>query len=166
MRGITKFAASLAVLAATTASAQAPSRTTYVHAGRLLAEPGEAPRGPSTVIVRDGKVAEVRDGHVAPEAGAELVDLTDRFVLPGLVDMHVHLLGIGGDPMRSRLLAINTETQDDLMYGVGNARVTLEAGFTTVRDLGADARSIRALRDAIDRGDVLGPTIVNAGEPV
>ncbi len=156
-----------AVSFAAVAQAQtAPSTVTYVHAGRLLAEPGSAPRGPSTVIVRDGKVAEVRDGLVQPEAGAKLVDLSNRFVLPGLIDMHVHLLGIGGDPLRARLVRINTEREDDLLYGAGNARVTLNAGFTTVRDLGGTPRSIRALRDAIERGDVAGPTIVNAGAPV
>jgi imidazolonepropionase-like amidohydrolase len=158
--------ASGALALATGAAAQDAPEVTYVHAGRLLDRPGEAARGPSTVIVRDGKVAEVREGHVAPEAGAKVVDLKDKFVLPGLIDMHVHLLGIGGDPMRARLLAINTEPEDDLMYGAGNARTTLRAGFTTVRELGNAARGIRALRDAIDRGDVEGPTIVNAGEPI
>ena len=152
--------------AAQTPPASAPAKVTYIHAGQLLDRPGERPRGNSTVIVRDGKVAEVRDGFAAPEAGAELVDLKDRFVLPGLIDMHVHLLGIGGDPMRARLTAINTELADDVMYGAGNARKTLLAGFTTVRDLGADPRGIRALRDAVDRGDVEGPAIVNAGAPI
>jgi imidazolonepropionase-like amidohydrolase len=152
--------------AAQTPPASAPGKVTYIHAGQLLDRPGERPRGNSTVIVRDGKVAEVRDGFAAPEAGAELVDLKDRFVLPGLIDMHVHLLGIGGDPMRARLTAINTELADDVMYGAGNARKTLLAGFTTVRDLGADPRGIRALRDAVDRGDVEGPAIVNAGAPI
>jgi imidazolonepropionase-like amidohydrolase len=161
----------LALCGASMAAAQAPPasapvKVTYIHAGQLLDRPGERPRGNSTVIVRDGKVAEVRDGFAAPEAGAELVDLKDRFVLPGLIDMHVHLLGIGGDPMRARLTAINTELADDVMYGAGNARKTLLAGFTTVRDLGADPRGIRALRDAVDRGDVEGPAIVNAGAPI
>ena len=161
-------AAALALVLAAPALAQTAGTTpaTYIHAGRLLDRPGQAPRGASTVVVRDGKVAEVRDGYAQPEAGATVIDLKDRFVLPGLIDMHVHLLGIGGDPLRERLLAINTEPGDRLLYGAGNARKTLHAGFTTVRDLGGEPRGIRALRDAIDRGDVEGPTIVNAGAPI
>lgn len=143
-----------------------PANLTYIHAGRLLDRPGQPPRGNSTIIVRDGKVAEVRDGFVMPDDGTKVIDLRDRFVLPGLIDMHVHLLGIGGDPLRARLTALNTEPGDDLLYGAGNARATLLAGFTTVRDLGGEPRNIRALRDAIERGDVDGPTIVNAGAPI
>ncbi|WP_057882443.1 metal-dependent hydrolase family protein [Tsuneonella troitsensis] len=159
-------AASALALVPGAVAAQETAAVSYIHAGRLLDRPGEAPRGPSTIIVRDGKVAEVRDGLVVPEAGATLVDLKDSFVLPGLIDMHVHLLGIGGDPLRARLEALTSEDEDDVLYGAGNARTTLRAGFTTVRDLGGTARSIRALRDAIARGDVEGPTIVNAGEPI
>ena len=164
-----KFRVAAAVLAVSPlalAHAQPAPQATYIHAGRLLDRPGEAPRGPSTVIVRDGKVAEVRDGLVAPEPGATLVDLSQKFVLPGLIDMHVHLLGIGGDPLRARLGRISSEPEDDLLIGAGNARVTLLAGFTTVRDLGGRPRGIRALRDAIERGDVPGPTIVNAGSGI
>ncbi|MES2753661.1 MAG: amidohydrolase family protein [Pseudomonadota bacterium] len=143
-----------------------PATITYLHAGTLLDRPGQKPRGNSTLIIRDGKVAEIRDGFATPEAGATLIDLRDKFVLPGLIDMHVHLLGIGGDPLRERLTALNTESADNILYGAGNARTTLLAGFTTVRDLGGDARGIRALRDAVERGDVEGPTIVNAGMAV
>ncbi|WP_277981976.1 metal-dependent hydrolase family protein [Sphingomonas phyllosphaerae] len=149
------------------AASAAPAPTLiYVHAGQLLDRPGERPRGPSTVIVRDGVIAEVRDGLVPPPAGARLVDLSRQFVLPGLIDMHVHLWGIGGDPLRERLTRLNTDSADDLMTAVVNARRTLEAGFTTVRDLGGDPRGIRALRDAVERGDVEGPTIVNAGSMI
>ncbi|WP_066780914.1 metal-dependent hydrolase family protein [Sphingomonas sp. CCH5-D11] len=151
---------------AQTAPAATAAAVTYIHAGALLDRPGQAPRGNSTIIVRDGKIAEVRDGFVPPEAGAELVALNDKFVLPGLIDLHVHLLGIGGDPMRARLTALNTEVADDVLYGAGNAKATLNAGFTTVRDLGGEPRSIRALRDAVERGDVMGPTIVNAGTAI
>lgn len=157
----------LAQTAPDAASAPASaSNATYIHAGALLARAGQPPRANSTIIVRDGKVAEVRDGFAAPEPGAAVIDLKDKFVLPGLIDLHVHLLGIGGDPMRARLTALNTELADDVFYGAGNARVTLRAGFTTVRDLGGDPRGIRALRDAVERGDVEGPTIINAGTAI
>lgn len=64
---------------------------TFIHAGTLLARPGEAPRGPSTIIIRGDRIDELRDGYAEAEAGARVVDLKDRFVMPGLVDMHVHL---------------------------------------------------------------------------
>ena len=161
------FVAALALTVALPVTAQtAPTKTTYIQAGALLDRPGQPPRGNSTIIVRDGKVAEVRDGFVAPEAGATLVDLKDKFVLPGLVDMHVHLWGIGGDPMRARLLEITRDRFDDEMTAVANARATLDAGFTSVRDLGGDPRGIRALRDAIDQGIVEGPSITNAGQMI
>lgn len=156
------LAATVAVPAMAQTEPAAPA-VTYIHAGALLDRPGQAPRGNSTIVVRDGKVAEVRDGFAPPPAGATLVDLSKQFVLPGLTDLHVHLWGIGGDPMRARLLEATNDEADDMMVAVVNARKTLEAGFTTVRDLGGNPRGIRALRDAVARGDVEGPTIVNAG---
>ena len=159
-------AVSVPAMAQTAPAPAAAPAVTYIHAGALLDRPGQAPRGNSTIIVRDGKIVEVRDGFVPPEGGAKLVALNDKFVLPGLIDLHVHLIGIGGDPMRARLTALNTEGADDVLYGAGNAKATLNAGFTTVRDLGGEPRSIRALRDAVDRGDVVGPTIVNAGTAI
>lgn len=159
----------LAVVTAIPVAASAqdrPTATTYIQAGTLLDRPGQPPRGNSTVIVRDGRIVEVRDGFVTPEAGATLVDLRDAFVLPGLIDMHVHLWGIGGDPLRARLEAMTRDRFDDEMTAVANARTTLNAGFTSVRDLGGDPRGIRALRDAIDTGAVDGPTITNAGEMI
>ena len=158
----------LVLAAATPAAAQtappAPS-ITYIHAGRLLATPGQPPRGNSTIIVRDGKVAEVRDGFAPPEGGADLVDLKDRYVLPGLIDLHVHLYS-DGDPLKQRLDALTRDDADALVMAAAKGRKDLFAGFTTVRDLGGDERGIRALRDAIERGDEEGPTIVNAGRMI
>ncbi len=163
----TAILVALAAATAMPADAQtAPPAVTYIQAGTLLDRPGQAPRGATTIIVRDGKIAALRDGFVAPEAGATLVDLRTAFVMPGMVDMHVHLWGIGGDPMRARLEAMTRDRFDDEMTAVANARQTLAAGFTSVRDLGGDPRGIRALRDAIDAGAIEGPSITNAGEMI
>ena len=159
------LAGTMGAFAATAQTPPAP-KTTYILAGHLLDKPGEAMRGPATILVREGRIIDVKDGFQAPSDGSPVIDLKDRYVLPGLIDMHVHLLGIGGDPLRARLGALNRDRFDDLIEGQKNARADLEAGFTTVRDLGGDPRSIRALRDAIDAGDVQGPTIVNAGKMI
>ena len=161
----TLFAAIALLFAAPVLAQTAPLKVTYIQAGTLLDKPGQKPRGPSTIIVRDGRVAEVRDGFVEPESGARLIDLRDRFVLPGLIDMHVHLF-LEGDPMKQRLEELGRDDGDEMIIGQENARLDLEAGFTTVRDLGADPRQIRSLRDGIERGAVAGPTIVNAGRMI
>lgn len=163
----TLHAAALAAMILGGSAAQAADAldptVTYVLAGAVLDRPGSSPRGPSTIIVKDGKVAEVLSGLVTPPAGAKVVDLRERFVLPGLIDSHVHLNG-RGNPLLARMDASGRDAQDVFVTMALNARADLEAGFTTVRDLGGDARSVRALRDAIDRGDLPGPGIVNAGQ--
>lgn len=144
------------------AAQTAQPKITYIHAGAVLDRPGEKPRGQTTIVVRDGKITELRNGFEAPPAGAALVDLRDRFVLPGLIDMHVHFYSTG-EPLKSRLEMPSRDLEDQFATAAVNARRTLDAGFTTVRDLGGEPRGIRALRDAIARGDLEGPTIVNAG---
>jgi imidazolonepropionase-like amidohydrolase len=159
-------AGAIALLAGTTAFAQgSPEPAIYIHAGTLLDRPGQQPRGASTIIVRAGRIEAIRDGHVAPEAGARLVNLGNQFVLPGLIDMHVHIFN-DDDKMRARIEQNNRDIEDNLLIGVDNARRTLEAGFTTIRDLGSDVRSVTALRDAINSGLVAGPTIVAAGRGI
>jgi imidazolonepropionase-like amidohydrolase len=142
---------------------------TVIHAGGLLDRPGQAAKGPSTIVVRDGKVAAVRSGYAEPAdvgaAGARVLDLKDQFVLPGLIDMHVHIFN-DDDKMRGRLEAPTRDIEDNFVLGVDNARRTLEAGFTTVRDLGSDIRSVTALRDGINNGLLAGPTIVPAGRAI
>ncbi len=163
--GIVAVASASAQTAPPPAPAPSPV-TTYIHAGKLLDRPGQPPRDKATVIIRDGKVVEVRDGFAAPAAGATLIDLKDRFVLPGMIDMHVHLWGIAGEPLKARLGELTRDRFDDMVEAQKNARADLLAGFTTVRDLGGDPRGIRALRDAIAAGEIEGPTIINAGQMV
>jgi imidazolonepropionase-like amidohydrolase len=143
----------------------AQAAPTYIHAGKLLDKPGSPPRGASTIIVRDGKIAEVRDGLVTPEAGARLVDLSGAFVLPGLIDMHVHISG-DDNLLRSRLESPGRDEEDVFVIAQGNARRTLEAGFTTIRDLGGDGRTTTSLRDAINAGAIPGPTVIPAGSMI
>ena len=161
------FCAGLLVLTvAAAARAQSPAEPLVViHAGAVLDRPGQAPRGASTIIVRGNRIESIRDSHIAPPAGARLIDLKKEFVLPGLIDAHVHIFA-DDDKMRARLEANNRDIEDSLLIGVDNARRTVEAGFTTVRDLGSDVHSITALRDAIASGLIAGPTIVAAGQGI
>jgi imidazolonepropionase-like amidohydrolase len=133
-----------------------------IHAGRLLAEPGQAPRGASSVRIDEGRIVAIADGFVAPPAGARLIELKDKFVLPGLIDCHVHLTMQLGPNQRLRLVEdSNPKTGFDAAQ---RARQTLEAGFTTVRDLGArQPEIIYALRDAVAEGKVPGPRILSVG---
>lgn len=161
------FAALIAIAAP--AAAEAPAspqpKVVYLHAGRLLDQPGKPPRGASTVVITDGVVTSVSDGTLPAPAGASTVELGDAFVLPGLTDMHVHLFS-DGDPMRERLEQATRDREDAAYLAAQHARQTLEAGFTTVRDLGGPPRGIRALRDAINAGELPGPTIINAGQMI
>jgi imidazolonepropionase-like amidohydrolase len=160
-------AATLALAAAPAAAQPAGDTIVLIHAGRLLDRPGQAPRGASTVVIRNGKIEAVRDGYVTPDGypGATLIDLRDRFVLPGLIDCHVHL-----DSDRAgqeRLLEALTRSDPYFAYEAAwNARKTLEAGFTTVRNLGDRGGVTLALRDAIAAGKVPGPRILDAGQGI
>lgn len=166
MRRVIAASVSAIVLSLAGAAAAQPAQSlVFVHAGSLLDKPGQAPRGNSTIVIRNGRIEAVRDGFVAPEAGARLVDLKDQFVLPGLIDMHVHIFS-DDDKVKARAEAANRDIEDDMIVGVDNARRTLEAGFTTIRDLGSDIRSVTALRDGINAGLLAGPTIVPAGRAI
>lgn len=136
-----------------------------IEAGQLLDKPGNAPRGASTIIVRDGKVSEIRAGHGNAPVGARLVDLRDKFVLPGLIDSHVHLDSDAGG--NAALVEAVTSSDAATAYrAAGNARKTLMAGFTTVRNLGDGTGATLALRDAIAAGDLPGPRIIDAGRSI
>jgi len=152
-----------AVLAA--ASSTALSAPVYIHAGRLIAVPGKIPLGPSTVIVDGGRIVEVHQGHAAPPAGATVVDLRSKTVLPGLIDSHVHL-----DSDRGGEQELLGRMRDDHPLQAFEAQMngmkTLRAGFTTVRNLGDDKGVTLALREAIKRGWVQGPRIVDAGDSI
>jgi imidazolonepropionase-like amidohydrolase len=152
------LAGAIALLSAATASAQ----TYAVQAGRLIVDAGKPALGPSTVIVENGRVVRIEPGATAP-AGATVIDHRSRTVLPGLIDTHVHLTSDPGTPFWQEAVVTSEAAT---ITGVHNALTTVRAGFTTVRDLGANANSILALRDAIQSGVVPGPRVVASGPAV
>lgn len=158
-----KFLVGAALAALSVPATAAP---TYIHAGRLIAVPGQAVRGPSTIIVDNGRIIAVQDGHVAPaEADAAVIDLKDKTVLPGLIDSHVHLSSDRGGEQ-----ALLADVRDDPPLHAYetqmNGMKTLRAGFTTVRNLGDDGGNTLSLREAIKRGWVQGPRIVDAAQSI
>ena len=159
---IHKLLLAAALAATSTAALAAP---VYIHAGRLIAVPGKAPLGPSTIVVDNGRIVEVRDGHSAPPAGASAIDLSGKTVLPGLIDSHVHLTSDRGG--EAGLLAmVREEPAMHALEAQMNGMKTLRAGFTTVRNLGDDEGITLALREAIKRGWVQGPRILDAANSI
>ena len=153
---LTLFNSIVLLFFASTAAAD----VTLIHAGQLLAVPGKDPSTNMTIIVEDGRITGVQEGFVAAE-DATVIDLSDKFVLPGLMDMHVHLQGqLGPDNDRD---ALKMSDQLMQMRSIHYAMNTLEAGFTTVRDVGSSSQEMYALRDAINNGWIDGPRIIAAG---
>lgn len=135
-----------------------------VKAKLLIDGTGGPPRKDPVVVVQDGKILAI--GTLAP-TGAKVIDLGDRTLLPGFIDCHVHLTGrVVGEGAHWDDSAVRDLPQADAIRGVRNARRTLEAGFTTVRNVGAADFSDIALRDMIREGVVPGPRIVAAGHAI
>ena len=143
------------------AAAQEPG-VVAIKAGRLVdVDRGEVRRD-QVVIVRGDRIAAVQPASAKLPAGARVIDLSRYTVTPGLIDCHSHLIGeaLAADVLQP---LERTETQE-AMSGVRNAKATLLAGFTTVRDVGTYRAFVDAgLRDAIDDGTVIGPRMRVAG---
>ena len=145
-----------------------PQPPTFLRAARLLDVDAGRYVEPGTVLVEDGRIVSVGD-PTAPE-GAEVVELGDLTLLPGLMDMEVNLL-MGGPNHESPLVAVQDDPAVKTLRGVANARRTLRAGFTTVRNLGLFVQTGGllldvALKKAIDFGWIDGPRIVPAGHAI
>lgn len=145
-------------------SQNALSKTTIIYAGELLAIPGDKVLKNSTVVIEDKKIKQVLKGFVDVkkiDEKAEVIDLKNSFVLPGLMDMHVHLQGeLGPNNIKDNLkMSAQLKGMRSTYYGMK----TLLAGFTTVRDAGSDSQYMYAYRDAVNKGWVDGPRIIAAG---
>ncbi len=175
--GRTAAASFLALLPALSLAQPAPTppppdRYTLVRCGTLLTVAGQEPLKNATVVIKNDKIDSIVPNLTGPDldnarkAGAKVkeVDLHDSFVLPGLIDCHVH---VTTEWDSGRLLRNAVENDcDATARGVGFCRKTIEAGFTTVRDLTAEGNSIFALRAGVERGDFPGPRILCAGKAI
>lgn len=158
------FAAVIAATGASAALAQDEARDTIIHAGHLIAAPGEERvRQEVSIIVRGDEIVGIEDGFIEA-VDADLVDLSDQWVMPGFIDAHVHITNQQG-PGR-RISAFTEGSADRAIDGVLYAGRTLQAGFTTVQDVGGDIEALRALRSGIEAGDIAGPRLRIAGGAV
>lgn len=135
------------------------AQSTYLHCGRLITAEGSTVDEEKTIIVEDGRITDIRDGYLPVPEGSEGVDLKGHTVMPGLIDLHVH---IEGQSSRNSYLEVFTKDPADVaLRATGYCEKTLKAGFTTVRDLGGTGVNV-SLRDAINAGYIKGPRILTS----
>jgi imidazolonepropionase-like amidohydrolase len=177
LRGLKGFVAFFVICVALGLPPVQAADFVLIHAGELLAVPGQAPQLKQTIVVSNENIVEIRDGFVGVDAlelsddqTAEIIDLRGSFVLPGLMDAHIHLMWSGRDrPIKKKggLAAQAPLSNEDLtLWTLRHARTALASGFTTVRELAAEPEVMFAVRDWINGGKFIGPRILAAGQPV
>jgi len=144
-------------------SSAAPAQKTYIQCGKLIDGVSNSVQSVVTIIVEGNMITDVQNGYINGSAGDKLISLKDKTVMPGLIDCHVHL---EDQFSKNTLLEGFTLTDADIAYRAAlNAKKTLMAGFTTVRDLGGSGVNI-SLRKAVQQGLVDGPRIITAGRAI
>src|SRR3954447_19547597 len=154
----------LAGAAALAIAAQANAATYAIQAGHLIVDAAQPARGNSTVIVDNGRITRIDSGFTAPP-GAIVVDERSRTVMPGMTDVHVHLMQNSGTPWYMGFTQKYSNAYSTTL-GLTHALDMARAGFTTVRDLGGDTSSVIAVRDAVAEGRFPGPRIKVSGAPL
>lgn len=149
----------LICLGALASAVAEPEAAVAIRAGRLLDVRTGQLRTNVLILVREGRIVAVGENLRLP-ADARVIDLSRATVLPGLIDLHTHLTS---DPHLFGYRGLGRSIPRETVYGVSAARRMLEAGFTTVRNVGADGYSDVALREAINAGEIPGPTMVVSG---
>jgi imidazolonepropionase-like amidohydrolase len=139
------------------------AQKTFVHCGTLIDGKSNEAQTQITLVVEGNKITAIQKGFTKPAADDKLIDLSQKTVMPGLIDMHVHL---EGETSKDQSLQRFTLNDADVAFrSTVYAKKTLMAGFTTVRDLGGSGVNI-ALRNAVNQGLVVGPRIFTAGKSI
>lgn len=174
MKLLLKIATGCVALAGALAT-QAAAEPVFVKAGSVITDADSAPLGPTLIVIEDGKIVELLpvEGEEAQQAISQLVaenamarftDISDKTVVPGLIDLHTHL---SGDPSGEFWRAATTPPEYFTLIAAKNARITALAGFTTVRDLGSRTDQVtQSLRRATADGIVPGPRVVTSARTI
>jgi imidazolonepropionase-like amidohydrolase len=143
------------------APAQQPAPNSYIRAGHLFDSASGHYQDNVTIVVANQRVQSIEPAGFVPPTGAQVLDLSADYVLPGLIDCHTHLTSRADS--YDEILSFTRTPFDAAIAGVVNAKLTLDAGFTTVRDVGSPAFAAVDLRKNIDAGYIPGPRIVASG---
>ncbi len=143
---------------------QTSRAATVLHAGQLIDGRMDQPRKEVSIIIDGAKIVKIVDGYVEPSASDSLIDLKEYTVMPGLMDMHTHLMSQFSKDAYSEKFFM--DEADYALRSTVYAKATLMAGFTTVRDLGDNGKNSIALRKAIQEGWIVGPRIYTAGKSI
>lgn len=150
----------MGAVAFSVAAAEKKEGTVTIHAGHLIVEPGKPALDRQSVVIENGKIVAVRPGFVA---GDNVVDLKNSWVMPGLIDMHSHVMGVLDfkAPLAPQMvMAYMSRPAERVLSMLPTVNTLLMSGFTTIRSLGDPSGSVYDLRDAINKGIVVGPRIL------
>ena len=143
---------------------QVLSSATVIHAGLLINGESSVASPEMSIVIEGSKIKAIETGYITPDSEDEFIDLSGYTVLPGLMDMHVHLSSEYSKNSYQERISLNAG--DYAIRAVSNAEKTLMAGFTSVRNLGDSGGVSVSLRNAIKKGIVIGPRIFSSGTTI
>ena len=145
------------------------AQTTLIHAGKVLVGTEQSVKEQQTLVIEGNKIAAIKAGYLTTQQldlnDADVIDLKNQMVLPGLIDMHVHVT-FERDATRNPHQWVTEYEADYALRSLKYLKRTVNAGFTSVRDLGSSYQVIFPLKRAVERGDIVGPRIFAAGDMI